>query len=58
VWFHGVGIRAIRPHLGLAIPRIGHPLVDYRAGWIVEVVKPGRGNRLAVRLKPDATKED
>ena len=25
VWLHSLGIRAIRPQLGLAIPRIGHP---------------------------------
>jgi hypothetical protein len=42
VWFHSLGIRAIRPQLGLAIPRIGHPSVDHLAGWIVELVKPGR----------------
>jgi hypothetical protein len=26
VWFHSLGIRSIRPQLGLAIPMIGHPI--------------------------------
>jgi hypothetical protein len=58
VWFHSVGIRDIRPQLGLAIPGIGHPLANHRAGWIVELVKPGRGTRLEVRLTPDTTSTD
>jgi hypothetical protein len=33
VWFHSLGIRASRPQLGLAIPRIGHPSVDHLGGW-------------------------
>jgi len=49
VWFHSLGIRAIRPQLGLAIPRIGHPIGGPSGGWHRELYC---GTDLAVRDLP------
>jgi hypothetical protein len=60
VWFHSPGLRAIRPQLGLAIPRIGHPIGGHLGGWhreletlhpITPICLPIRSQRRARRAQ-------
>ena len=60
MWFHSLGIRAIRPQLGLAIPRIGHPIGGHLGGWhreleslhpITPICLPIRSQRRARRAQ-------